>query len=452
MAIVYNLPPEATPNPYPIAEDIYKEQRRKKLLAGQTALQSGVQPSLKVGYDLNPDGSALSGANPVNYTVNPIAAAPAATQETPAAAAQPSVEEQVKAILGQTTGSAASEQIKASALASAEAQNIQTQQEVDRLEYQKVQAAKARAEANKAAGLTFSRAINPTGKLNQNIRGAGLAGSGWQETSQVGLTNEYQNALNTNTSNYSNAVKEIDLTISQAKQSGNVAVLQMISNYAAQLANQLYQEARAAEADRQWQKSYDLQVAAFELDKMVKMNAMSGSGGGSGGSSGSSRSSGSGSGTKSTSGGGQLFSENGALVSGMTPDEAQLYYLNHPITNPDTGEEMDYERFPSTIDSFKVDSSWSDNPVEGVIFEIQNSIGRNTTPEEAAHIAASFVYANTKYLSDAEMDYILNQFGTDQDQAAAILSGTGTGSAYNNRFDTSISDNDWAYWQAHGGN
>jgi len=124
--------------------------------------------------------------------------------------------------------------------------------------------------ANRQADMTFSRAINSTGKINQNIRSAGLAGSGWQETSQVGLTNAYQNALNTNSSDYNTAVKELNLAISQAKQSGDIATMQAIQTYAIQLAQQLYQEARDAVADRQWELSYALQKAAFDLEHAAK--------------------------------------------------------------------------------------------------------------------------------------------------------------------------------------
>ena len=52
-----------------------------------------------------------------------------------------------------------------------------------------------RVKANREADMTFSRAINPTGKLNQNIRSAGLAGSGWRETSRVGSERDERRQL-----------------------------------------------------------------------------------------------------------------------------------------------------------------------------------------------------------------------------------------------------------------
>jgi len=452
MAIVYDLPPGTAPNPYMTAQEFQKELERKRtLLPGghNPAPGQGIAPSLQVGYDVNPDGSPVSGLNSANQMQALTQAQNPVPEQAPAQGQ--SVADQVAAILGQQGGSAA-DQLRASALAAAEAQRIATQQQVDQLEYRKTLAQKARADANREADMTFSRAINPTGKLNQNIRSAGLAGSGWQETSRVGLTNEYQNAMNANTGNYNQAVNELNLTIAQARQSGDAATLQLLSNYASQLAQQLYQEARAAVADQQWEKSYQLQLAAFELEKSVKQAAMSGGSGSSGGySSGGGGGGSSGSGKKSAGGIGQLFDENGNLVSAMTPDELQLYYLNHPIYDPDTGEEIDYERFYPTLDSFRVDSSWGSDPASGVMFEIDNSIGRNTTPQEAAQIAASYVYSNSEYLTDAEMDDILRRYGLDQDTAAAILTGTGTASASVNRHDPSISDNDMAYWKLFGG-
>ena len=163
-----------------------------------------------------------------------------------------------------------SEQYKAAIMAAIKAQELTTRQAVEQMEYQKELTEKARAQANREADLAFSRAINPTGKLNQNIRSAGLAGSGWQETSQVGLTNAYQTALNTNSSDYNTAVKELNLAISQAKLTGDIATMQAIQTYAIQLAQQLYQESRDAVADRQWEKSYALQKAAFDLEHAAK--------------------------------------------------------------------------------------------------------------------------------------------------------------------------------------
>ncbi|NLW33849.1 MAG: hypothetical protein GXY77_20560 [Fibrobacter sp.] len=163
-----------------------------------------------------------------------------------------------------------SEQYKAAIMAAIKAQELTTRQAVEQMEYQKELTEKARAQANREADLAFSRAINPTGKLNQNIRSVGLAGSGWQETSQVGLTNAYQTALNTNSSDYNTAVKELNLAISQAKLTGDIATMQAIQTYAIQLAQQLYQESRDAVADRQWEKSYALQKAAFDLEHAAK--------------------------------------------------------------------------------------------------------------------------------------------------------------------------------------
>ena len=60
------------------------------------------------------------------------------------------------------------------------------------------------------------------------------------------------------------------MAISQAKQSGDIATMQAIQTYAIQLAQQLYQEARDAVADRQWELSYALQKAAFDLEHAAR--------------------------------------------------------------------------------------------------------------------------------------------------------------------------------------
>ena len=61
------------------------------------------------------------------------------------------------------------------------------------------------------------------------------------------------------------------MAISQAKISGDIATMQAIQTYAIQLAQQLYQESRDAVADRQWEKSYALQKAAFDLEHAAQM-------------------------------------------------------------------------------------------------------------------------------------------------------------------------------------
>ena len=81
--------------------------------------------------------------------------------------------------------------------------------------------------------------------------------------------------MNTNSSDYNTAVKELNIAISQAKTSGDIATMQAIQTYAIQLAQQLYQEARDAVADRQWELSYALQKAAFDLEHAAQTGSNS---------------------------------------------------------------------------------------------------------------------------------------------------------------------------------
>ena len=67
----------------------------------------------------------------------------------------------------------------------------------------------------------------------------------------------------------------MNIAISQAKTSGDIATMQAIQTYAIQLAQQLYQEARDAVADRQWELSYALQKAAFDLEHAAQTGSYS---------------------------------------------------------------------------------------------------------------------------------------------------------------------------------
>lgn len=356
-----------------------------------------------------------------------------------------SVSERVSAILGNANGNAA-EGIRGAAEAAAEAQRIQTQQAIDNLKYQQEQMGVARTKANRESDLVYSRAMNPTGKIGQNIRTSGLAGSGWQETSRVGLTNEYQTGLNQNTSDYNQAIKETNIAISQAQQNGDIATLQLLQNYSLQLAQQLYQQARDAVADGQWEKSFALQKAAFDMEQASKTPSGGGTSysySGGGGSSGSNAAD-----DEFTMAG--LFTEDGTPLTGMAPDDVRLYALNRTILD-EAGNPVDYERYTSTTDSFKIPSNWENDPPAGVAFEIERNMTRNTTPEEAAHIVASTIYSNADYLSDNDIDTILAKYGMTQEDVIAILSGSGTMKAASQGIDTSISDNNMAYWKMFGG-
>ena len=274
----YDLPFGQTDNPYEIAEDeeIKKKWKNRVNTAAGVLYTGTSNPIVDTDGDTKESDieqdetiTGETGTDTGETLAADDTAPETGEEEDPEAGYWKQIEELFK------SGSV-SEQYKAAIMAAIKAQELTTQQAVKQLEYEKEKADKARVKANREADLTFSRAINSTGKINQNIRSAGLAGSGWQETSQVGLTNAYQNALNTNSSDYNTAVKELNLAISQAKMSGDIATMQAIQTYAIQLAQQLYQEARDAVADRQWELSYALQKAAFDLEHAAQTGNNSG--------------------------------------------------------------------------------------------------------------------------------------------------------------------------------
>ena len=220
--------------------------------------------------------------------------------------------------------------------------------------------------------MTLSRAINSTGKINQNIRSSGLAGSGWQETSQVGLFNGYQNALNTNSSDYNTAVKELNIAISQAKTSGDIATMQAIQTYAIQLAQQLYQEARDAVADAQWERSFALQKAAFDLEHAAQTGSNS-----------------------------NYYGSN-----------SYSYPANTKTVIDDSARADKYSYYQSIAGSYYIDPTYVSDVPATVDFEIQNAIFNGEDPKEAAKI---YIMVNAEGLG-SYVDYFMDKYGlTEED-------------------------------------
>ena len=362
MAIIktnYSLPGSQEDNPYLIAEDDEENKKWKKRMRGSGSdigltLDQPIVDTDEDNEDTDVTGETDDNTADTGETDTPEIPVTEET-ETTQTGEEDSYTKLLKQIEEMTKSGSISEQYKAAILSAIEAQKLTTQQAIDQLEYQKEQANTARKKSNREADLTFSRAINPTGKINQNIRSSGLAGSGWQETSQVGLTNAYQNSLNTNTSDYNQSIRELNLSISQAKQSGDIATLQAIQTYVIQLAQQLYQEARDAVSDAQWEKSYALQKAAYDL-------------------------------------------ENAASSSN--------YYYNTGLTSRSSED--------SAIGI--VDAATSKTSAANAGYEIEQMLASGTTGEDVKYYTAQIIEKYSSGMNDAYIQWLLDTYGLTQEE------------------------------------
>lgn len=169
--------------------------------------------------------------------------------------------------------------------------NQQTQMNVDELEKNKEEVDKDATKTNKALYSEYKKASNPYGANAENLASQGLGNSGYAETTQTNLYNNFQTNV-TNTLNNARDLKaDFDFQISQARKTGDITLaqnalelytqkMQLLSeeyelkNNREQFLYQkqqdalaqsnwekeyAYQQARDTVSDSQWQKSYDYQ-------------------------------------------------------------------------------------------------------------------------------------------------------------------------------------------------
>lgn len=187
MAVInpnYDMPWGQKDNAYLIAEDIENQKKRKnRVNAAAGVLYTGTSNPI-VDTDGDTKESDIDQEETITGETGTDTGETLAADDTAPGADEEADWDKIYEEL--LKSGSITDKYKAAIEAAIKAQQLTTEQAVKQLEYEKEKADKARVKANREADMTFSRAINSTGKINQNIRSAGLAGSGWQETSQGG--------------------------------------------------------------------------------------------------------------------------------------------------------------------------------------------------------------------------------------------------------------------------
>lgn len=151
--------------------------------------------------------------------------------------------------------------------------NQQTQQAIDKLEYDKSKIDKDTQKQTRGLYTNYQKMANNYGVNAERQAQMGLANSGYAETSKVNLYNNYQRNVTDTLNNAQQLKADFDFQINQARQTGNITLAQnQLALYQQRMellskeydmrqqANQFaYQQQRDTVADNQWQQSFDYQ-------------------------------------------------------------------------------------------------------------------------------------------------------------------------------------------------
>ena len=151
--------------------------------------------------------------------------------------------------------------------------NKQTQMNIDALQRQKDEVDKDATKTNKALYTEYRKASNSYGANAEQLASRGLGNSGYAETTQTNLYNTYQKNVTDTLNNARNLKSDFDFQMSQARQSGDIAMAQNaleIYNQKLQLLTQnyelrnnreqfLYQQQRDKVSDNQWNQTFNYQ-------------------------------------------------------------------------------------------------------------------------------------------------------------------------------------------------
>lgn len=99
------------------------------------------------------------------------------------------------------------------------------------LNAQKPKVQQAGAQANKAAQQSYYGLIDPNGAGAEQRAALGLSNSGLTESAQIAANNAYMGAVNNNARNVNDQLAAIDLAITQAQLSGDLATAQQLQSY-----------------------------------------------------------------------------------------------------------------------------------------------------------------------------------------------------------------------------
>ena len=155
----------------------------------------------------------------------------------------------------------------------AEITNGQTQLTVDELARQKDKVDTDTTKTTRGLYTDYQKQANQYGVNAEKQASMGLANSGYSETSQVNLYNNYQKSVTETLNNARTLKSDFDFQIAQAREKGNLTLAQSaleLYQQQMQLLTQeyemrnnrkqfLYQQERDKIADNQWQTQFDYQ-------------------------------------------------------------------------------------------------------------------------------------------------------------------------------------------------
>ena len=110
-------------------------------------------------------------------------------------------------------------------------QQAKVEANIAELNAQKPLVQQAGAQANRAAQQNYMNALNPNGANAEQLAALGLTQSGMSESAAISAGNAYQQAVNSNAQNVNNQLAAIDLAITQAQLSGDIATAQQLQSY-----------------------------------------------------------------------------------------------------------------------------------------------------------------------------------------------------------------------------
>ncbi len=120
------------------------------------------------------------------------------------------------------------------------------------LNAQKPKVQQAGAQANQAAQQNYMNVLNPNGANAEQLAALGLTESGLSETAAISANNAYTQAVNANEQNVANQLAAIDLAITQAQLSGDLATAQQLQSYYNTVLNAGLQQAQTLANLGQW--------------------------------------------------------------------------------------------------------------------------------------------------------------------------------------------------------
>lgn len=167
------------------------------------------------------------------------------------------------------------EQMQAAMDAAKEQINKSTANTISQINSQRGQYQNAVDEANAAAQRNYMNAIDPNGATAEQLAALGLRSSGLTESSMISAGNTYQNSVNSNLQTLRDQFAQLDSAITQAQNSGDAALAQILAQYGQMMADRTASSADTILGYRQNQQGKEMayQQWLYEMQQAAAQNA-----------------------------------------------------------------------------------------------------------------------------------------------------------------------------------